>query len=66
VLGPSRWGVALPPPFFESDAAYAESVAGTGSHAILGVHPAVITTAGDVAANVDLKHVNRLWEELRR
>jgi hypothetical protein len=41
-------------------------VAGQGSHAILDVHPAVITTAGEVPANVDLKHVNKLWEELRR
>jgi hypothetical protein len=66
VLGPSRWGVALPPAFFESDAVYAESVAGPGLDAILDVHPAVITTAGEVPANVDLKHVNKLWEELRR
>jgi hypothetical protein len=33
--------------------------------AILDLHPAVITTAGDVSGNVDLKQLNKLWEEIR-
>jgi len=29
------------------------------------LHPAIITTAGDVSGNVDLKQLNKLWEEMR-
>jgi len=63
-LGPSRLGVALPPAVFESDALNTEGAARTVTPAILDLHPAVITTAGDVSANADLKKLNKLWEEV--
>jgi uroporphyrinogen decarboxylase-like protein len=63
-LGPSKLGVALPPAVFESDGANAEGVARSVSPAILDLHPAVITTAGDMPASVDLKQLNELWEEV--
>jgi hypothetical protein len=59
-LGPSRLGVALPPSIFESDALISEGVAGPDSAEILDLHPAVITTAGDLSANADLKRLNEL------
>jgi hypothetical protein len=64
-LGPSRFGVALPPAVFSSEASNTEEVAGPVSPAILDLHPAVITTAGDVPATVDLKLLNRLWDAVR-
>ncbi|HXP82420.1 MAG TPA: uroporphyrinogen decarboxylase family protein [Verrucomicrobiae bacterium] len=59
-LGPSRLGVAFPPSIFESDALTSEGVAGPDSAEDLDLHPAVITTAGDVSANADLKRLNEL------
>ena len=59
-LAPSRLGVALPPSMFESDALISEEVGGPGSTEILDLHPAVITTAGDVSQNADLKRLNEL------
>jgi hypothetical protein len=64
-LGPSRFGVALPPAVFTSESSNTEEVAGPVSPAILDLHPAVITTAGDVPASVDLKLLNRLWDAVR-
>ena len=64
-LGPSRFGVALPPALFESAASGTEGVARPVTPAILDLHPAIITTAGDVSGNVDLKQLNKLWEEIR-
>jgi len=37
-----------------------EGVAGPDSAEDLDLHPAVITTAGDVSANADLKRLNEL------
>jgi hypothetical protein len=62
-LGPSKLGVALPPAVFESDGANTEGVARSVSSEILDLHPAVITTAGDVSVSVDLKQLNKVWEE---
>jgi uroporphyrinogen decarboxylase-like protein len=59
-LGPSRLGVALSPSIFEFDALVSDGVAGPGSSENLDLHPAVITTAGDVSANADLKRLNEL------
>jgi hypothetical protein len=64
-LGPSRFGVALPPAVFACGASHTEEVAGLISPAILDLHPAVITTAGDVPAGVDLKLLNRLSDAVR-
>jgi len=64
-LGPSKFGVALPPAVFDSDAANTEHMNRSVSPAILDLHPAVITTAGDVNATVDLKQLNKLSEEVR-
>jgi hypothetical protein len=63
-LGPSRFGVALPPDVFESDAMNSEGAVRPIARAILDLHPAVVTTAGDVSANADLKRLNKLWEEV--
>jgi len=63
-LGPTRLGVALLPAVFESDAANAEGATWSASPAILDLQPAVITTAGDVPASVDLKQLNKLSEEV--
>jgi hypothetical protein len=59
-LGPSKLGVALPTSIFESDALTSEGVAWPVSAENLGLHSAVITTAGDVSANADLKRLNEL------
>jgi hypothetical protein len=63
-LGPSKLGVALPPAFFESNGTNAEGVARAVSPAIPDLRPTVITTAGDVSASVDVKQLNKLWEEV--
>jgi hypothetical protein len=63
-LGPARFGVALPPAAFESEASNTEGVARLLSPAILDLYPAIITTAGDVPASVDLKQLNKLGEEV--
>jgi len=63
-LGPSRLGIALPPAVFESGDTNAEGAARPVSPAILQLHPAVITTAGDVPVSVDLKQLNKLFGEL--
>ena len=63
-LGPSRLGVALPPAVFESGDTNTEGAGRPVSSAILDLHPAVITTAGDVPASVDLKKLNKLCGEL--
>lgn len=62
--GPSKLGVALPPAMFESEALNSEGAARPILSAILDLHPAVITTTGDVGANADLKQLNKLWEEV--
>lgn len=59
-LGPSRLGVALPPSIFESDPLISEGEKGPGWVEHLDPHPAVITTAGDVSANADMKRLNEL------
>jgi uroporphyrinogen decarboxylase-like protein len=63
-LGASKFGIALPPKVFESGANM-EAVAGQVSPAILELHPAVITTAGDVPSSVDLRQLNKLGEGVR-
>ena len=63
-LGPSRLGVALPPAFFESSDAEFRGRGAADLGAILDLHPAVITTPGDVSANAELKQLNKLWEEV--
>jgi hypothetical protein len=60
-LGPSRFGVALPPAVAEFDTLNSEGAARPDTTAIHDLHPAVITTAGDVPASVDLKRLNKLW-----
>jgi len=65
-LGPSKFGVALPLGAFRPDSPNAESLAPMISPAILDSNPAVVTTAGDIPANVDLKRLNKLSEEVRR
>ena len=64
-LSPSRLGVVLPPAAFASSALNSEGAVRPISRAILDLHPAVITTPGDVSANADLKQLNKLWEEVR-
>jgi len=59
-LGPSRLGVALPPTEIESGALISKGVEGLLWAEILDLHPAVITTAGDVSVNADLKRLNEL------
>jgi hypothetical protein len=53
-------GVALPPSVFESGALLSEGVEGLLSAGILDPQPAVITTAGDLSTNADLKRLNEL------
>ncbi len=59
-LGSSRLGVAFPPSIFEPNALIPEGEMGPGSVENLDPHPAVITTAGDVSANADMKRLNEL------
>jgi hypothetical protein len=63
-LSPSRLGVVLPPAAFASDALNSECAARLISPSIVDLHPAVVTTPGDVSANTDLKQLNKLWEEV--
>jgi Uroporphyrinogen decarboxylase (URO-D) len=63
-LGPSRFGVALPPAVLELGTLKSEVAARPVSPAIHDLHPAVITTAGDVPSSVDLKQLNKLWGEV--
>lgn len=63
-LGPSRIGIALPPSMFESDALVSKGTAGPSSSGNLDSLPAVITTAGDISANADLKRLNEVGRNL--
>jgi len=62
-LGPSSFGLALPP-----------EMLGPGSAAdfdawirqtVCEVRPAVLTTTGDLPASVDIERLNKLWENLQ-
>ena len=60
---PAR-GVALPLELFNSQEFPAEASDEALRRMISNGHPAVITTAGDVAAAVDVKRLNKIWELL--
>jgi len=64
-LGPSRFGVALPPEEFapgESGFAdFDESI----RRIVSDLRPAIVTTAGDVPATANIERLNKLWENVR-
>lgn len=63
-LGPSVCGLALAPDmFFPSPTPDFEEWV---SQIVLEARPAVITTAGDLPASVDIERLNKLWENLQR
>jgi uroporphyrinogen-III decarboxylase len=57
-------GVALPLELFNSQESPAEAADEALRRMISNGNPAVITTAGDVAATVDVKRLNKIWELL--
>jgi uroporphyrinogen-III decarboxylase len=63
-FGKALFGIALPPEIFEPgercDAASGESI----RSAISNLRPAIVTTAGDVPATVDVERLNKLWEDI--
>jgi uroporphyrinogen-III decarboxylase len=65
-LGATRFGVALAPEAIAAGgsggAEFDESVRVMASY----LRPAVITTAGDLPAAVDMERLNRLWDNVRR
>ena len=65
-LGSARFGVALAPEAIaagaSSGAEFDEAVRVMASF----LHPAIITTAGDLPAAVDMERLNRLWDNIRR
>lgn len=65
-LGATRFGVALAPEAIATGgsgaAEFDESVRMMASY----LRPAVITTAGDLPAAVDMERLNRLWGNIRR
>jgi len=63
-LGPSVCGLALAPDLFS--ASPAADFEGWVTRIVSEVRPAVITTAGDLPAAVDIERLNKLWENLQR
>jgi len=63
-LGPSVRGLALAPDLFSTSPA--PDLEGWVSEIVSEVRPAVITTAGDLSASVDIERLNKLWENLQR
>jgi len=63
-LGPSVCGLALAPDMFSPSPT--PDFEGWVSQIVSEVRPAVITTAGDLPASVDIERLNKLWENLPR
>jgi hypothetical protein len=64
-LGPSRFGVALSPDTYATGARGAAEFDAWLEDIISEVHPAVITTAGDLPAALDIGRLNELWENIQ-
>jgi uroporphyrinogen-III decarboxylase len=65
-LGPLRFGVALSPEAFAPDSSGSAEFDESVRHIVSDLQPAVITTAGDLPAAVDIERLNKLWENIRR
>jgi len=63
-LGPSVRGLALAPDMFSPSPTV--DFEGWVTEMISSGRPAVITTAGDLPAAVDIERLNKLWENLQR
>jgi len=64
-LGPLAFGIALAPDLFGPGAA-ASDFDRWVSEMVFELRPAVVTTAGDLPAAVDIERLNKLWENLQR
>ena len=64
-LGPTRFGIALPPqapgPGESADSDLAESL----RTVVADARPAIVTTVGDLPATADMERLKRAWETLR-
>lgn len=65
-LGPTRFGVALSPDTFAPGNASAAAFDEAVQQLVSDLKPAVVTTAGDLPATVDIERLNKLWENIRR
>jgi hypothetical protein len=63
-LGPSAFGLALAPDLFEAGTAAADFNSWV-REIVSELRPAVLTTAGDLSAAVDIERLNKLWENLQ-
>jgi hypothetical protein len=65
-MGSVQMGIAVPSAAFQSDESGTESFRQSLHNIISKLRPAVITTATDVPASMDVKQLSRLWEEIHR
>jgi hypothetical protein len=65
-LGSTRLGVALPPEAFAPNGPGSADFDESVRQIVSNLRPAVVTTAGDLPAAVDIERLNKLWENIRR
>jgi len=65
-LGPSRFGLALAPHMYAIGAAGVAEFDSWLKKIVSDARPAVITTASDLPAAVDIQRLNQLWEDIQR
>lgn len=65
-LGPLRFGVALSPDAFAPNGPGSADLDESVRQIVSDLRPAVVTTAGDLPAAVDIERLNKLWENVRR
>jgi hypothetical protein len=63
-IGSAQLGIAVPSAAFQSDESGTESLRQSLHNIINKLRPAVITTATDVPATMDVKQLSKLWEEI--
>ena len=64
-LGAARFGVALRREAFDAGAAGGADLRESVRRTVAELHPAVVTTAGDVPAAADVERLNQVWENIR-
>jgi uroporphyrinogen-III decarboxylase len=65
-LDPARLGVALTAGAFDPNRGAAAEFDENVRRIVLRLHPAIITTTGDVPATADIERLNKLWDNVRR
>jgi hypothetical protein len=64
-FGEPLFGIALPPEILESGETCSGDSGERIRRALRDLRPAIVTTAGDVPAAVDVERLNKLWEDIR-